>query len=133
MADIPGLIEGAHRGAGLGIRFLKHVERCRLLCHLVDASGEGDAERDAAILERELEQFSPEVAARPRVLVASKTDAVSDPARLESIRSAAAARGLPFFAISAVTHDELEPLVRHFFRTVKEKPRPTSAEDAGSA
>ena len=76
VADIPGLIEGAHRGAGLGIRFLKHVERCRLLCHLVDASAQGSAAEDIAILERELEAFSPEVAARPRVLVASKMDAV---------------------------------------------------------
>jgi len=115
VADIPGLIEGAHRGAGLGIRFLKHVERCRLLCHLVDASGEGDAEKEVAVLEGELTEFSPEVAARPRVLVASKLDAVSDPERPESIRRAAASRGIPFFAISAVTHEGLEPLVHHFF------------------
>src|SRR5215470_8470120 len=72
VADIPGLIEGAHRGAGLGIRFLRHVERCRLLCHLVDASGEGDAEKDVAVIEEELQAFSPEVAARPRLLAASK-------------------------------------------------------------
>ncbi len=119
VADIPGLIEGAHRGTGLGIRFLKHVERCRLLCHLVDASGEGDAEKDVAVIEGELQEFSAEVAARPRVLVASKVDAVSDPDRLESIRRAAAARGLPFFAISAVTHGGLEPLVHHFFDNVR--------------
>jgi GTP-binding protein len=118
VADIPGLIEGAHRGAGLGIRFLKHVERCRLLCHLVDASGAGDAEEDIAVLGRELEEFSPEVAARPRVLVASKVDAVSDPERLESIRRAAAARGLRFFEVSAVTRGGLAPLVRHFFEAV---------------
>jgi GTPase len=118
VADIPGLIEGAHRGSGLGIRFLKHVERCRLLCHLVDASGEADAESDVAVLERELEEFSPEVAARPRVLVASKTDAVSDPERLESIRVAAASRGLPFFEISAATRKGLDRLVRHFFQAV---------------
>src|SRR5262249_21152259 len=73
VADIPGLIEGAHLGSGLGIRFLKHVERCRLLCHLVDASAAGDPQRDVAILENELAAFSPEVAARPRVLVASKS------------------------------------------------------------
>jgi GTP-binding protein len=118
VADIPGLIAGAHRGAGLGIRFLKHVERCRLLCHLVDASGEGDAEPDVAVLERELEEFSPEVAARPRVLVASKTDAVSDPGRLESIRAAAASRGLPFFEISAATRKGLDRLVHYFFQAV---------------
>ncbi|HMA17594.1 MAG TPA: GTPase ObgE [Thermoanaerobaculia bacterium] len=118
VADIPGLIEGAHRGAGLGIRFLKHVERCRLLCHLVDASGEGDAESAVAVLERELEQFSPEVAARPRVLVASKADAVSDPERMESIRRSAAARGLPLFEVSAVTRKGLDRLVRYFFQAV---------------
>src|SRR5512144_1003955 len=111
VADIPGLIEGAHRGAGLGIRFLKHVERCRLLCHLVDASAEGDAETDIVTLERELTAFSPEVAARPRVLVASKIDAVSDPDRVDSIRSAAERRGLPFLAISAATGAGLRELV----------------------
>jgi GTPase len=118
VADIPGLIEGAHRGAGLGIRFLKHVERCRLLCHLVDASGEGDAEADVAVIEGELQEFSPEVAARPRVLVASKVDAVSDPERLESIRRAATTRGLPYFEVSAVTRKGLDRLVHYFFEAV---------------
>jgi GTPase len=122
VADIPGLIEGAHRGAGLGLRFLKHVERCRVLSHLVDASASGDAERDVAVLEAELAAFSPDVAARPRVLVASKGDAVSDPARLASIRRAASARGLPFFAISAVTHAGLKELVNFLFRVVSSAP-----------
>jgi GTP-binding protein len=118
VADIPGLIEGAHRGAGLGIRFLKHVERCRLLCHLVDASAGGDAEKDVATIEEELAQFSPDVAGRPRILVASKCDAVSDPARLASIRCAAEHRGLPFFEISAATHAGLQELVAHLFHAV---------------
>jgi len=122
VADIPGLIAGAHKGAGLGIRFLKHVERCRLLCHLVDASGSGDAESDVLVLERELREFSPEVAGRPRVLVASKMDAVSDPERPASIARAAAARGLPFFEISAVTHQGLEPLTHSFFDSVAREP-----------
>ena len=122
VADIPGLIAGAHKGAGLGIRFLKHVERCRLLCHLVDASGSGDAESDVLVLERELREFSPEVAARPRVLVASKMDAVSDPERPASIARAAAARGLPFFEISAVTHRGLERLTHSFFESVSREP-----------
>jgi len=116
VADIPGLIEGAHHGAGLGIRFLKHVERCRLLCHLVDASGAGNAESDVAVLERELASFSPDVAARPRVLVASKCDAISDPERLASIREAAQRRRLPFLEISAATHQGLGPLVHEMFR-----------------
>ena len=121
VADIPGLIEGAHTGAGLGIRFLKHVERCRLLCHLVDASLTGDAESDVAVLERELQAFSPEVAARPRVLVTSKADAVSDPARLDSIRRAAARRGLRFFEVSAATRAGVPELVRSFFRALSEE------------
>jgi GTP-binding protein len=118
VADIPGLIEGAHEGAGLGIRFLKHVERCRLICHLVDASAEGDGEKDVAVIESELESFSPQVAARPRMLAASKCDAVSDPDRLDSIRRAAARRGLPFFEISAATRTGLKPLVDQFFLAV---------------
>ena len=127
VADVPGLIEGAHRGAGLGIRFLKHVERCRLLCHLVDASASGDAENDVAAIERELAAFSPEVASRPRVLVASKGDAVSDPARVDSIRAAARRRGLPFLAISAATGAGLKELVGflfHEFAAAPEAPAP---------
>jgi GTP-binding protein len=122
VADIPGLIEGAHRGAGLGIRFLRHVERCRLLCHLVDASGSGDAERDIAALEHELREFSPEVASRPRVLVASKCDAVSEPQLVESIRRAARRRGLPAFEVSAVTGSGLRELVGYFFAALQERP-----------
>jgi GTP-binding protein len=122
VADIPGLIEGAHHGAGLGLRFLKHVERCRVLCHLVDASSAGDAERDVAVIEAELAAFSPEVASRPRVLVASKCDAVSDPQRLESVREAAVRRGLPFFAISAVAHTGLRELVGFLFHAAAQAP-----------
>ena len=116
VADIPGLIEGAHEGAGLGIRFLKHVERCRLLCHLVDASVEGDAEKDVSVIESELRSFSPELASRPRLLVASKCDAVSDPERLESIRRAADRRSLPFLAISSVTGAGIRQLVNTLFQ-----------------
>jgi GTP-binding protein len=122
VADIPGLIEGAHRGAGLGIRFLKHVERCRLLCHLVDASSAGDAEADVATIEHELSQFSAEVAARPRVLAASKCDAVSDPERLASIRRAAERRGLPYLEISAATGAGLKELVGFLFHEVSAEP-----------
>ncbi|HEY6064697.1 MAG TPA: GTPase ObgE [Thermoanaerobaculia bacterium] len=119
VADIPGLIEGAHRGAGLGIQFQKHVERCRLLCHLVDASVSGDAEADVRVIETELGAFSPELAARPRALVASKCDAVSDPSRPESIRRAAERRGIPFFAVSAVTRAGLTELVSFLFDAVE--------------
>jgi GTP-binding protein len=130
IADIPGLIEGAHRGAGLGLRFLKHVERCRVLCHLVDSSVDGDAEKDISVLEAELAAFSPDVAARPRVLVAAKRDAVSEPARLDSIRAAAARRGLPYFEISAATHLGLKELVNYLFHAVGSIP--AAADAAGS-
>jgi len=132
VADIPGLIEGAHRGAGLGIRFLKHVERCRLLCHLVDASAMGDAEPDVAAIESELAQFSPDVARRPRVLVASKIDAVSDPERLASIRRAAERRGLPFFEISAATGAGLKELVGFLFHEVGEDLARDASREAGT-
>ena len=122
VADIPGLIEGAHRGAGLGIRFLRHVERCRLLCHLVDASTAGDAEKDVATIEEELARFSPEVAARPRLLVASKCDAVSEPERLASIRAAAGRRGLPYFEISAVAGTGVKELVGALFQAFADAP-----------
>jgi GTP-binding protein len=84
----------------------------------VDASGAGDAEPDIAVLEEELAAFSPEVASRPRALVASRCDAVSDPARRDSIRLAAARRGLPYFEISSVTGAGLKELVHYFFRAV---------------
>ena len=134
VADIPGLIEGAHAGAGLGIRFLKHVERCRLLCHLVDASAEGDAEADVATIESELSQFSPEVARRPRVVAASKCDAVSDPERLASIRAAALRRGLPVLEISAATGAGLKDLVGFLFHEVADTlARSGSADDLAPA
>jgi GTP-binding protein len=114
VADIPGLIRGAHEGAGLGIRFLKHVERCRALCHLVDASAEGDAEPDVSAIEEELAAFSADIARRPQILVASKIDA-ANPERLASIESAAQRRGLPFRAISAATRAGIPELVHELF------------------
>jgi GTP-binding protein len=123
VADIPGLIRGAHEGAGLGIRFLKHVERCRALCHLVDASSEGDAEADVAAIEEELGAFSPEIAKRPRLLVASKIDA-ANPERLASIEAAAGRRGLRFLAISAATRAGIPELVHALFEIGKAKNAP---------
>ena len=116
-ADIPGLIEGAHEGHGLGIRFLRHVERSRLLGHLVDASAlsqdepDADAEKMASVIEGELAAFSPELAARERVMVAAKSDAATE-AQIAAVRKAARARGERFFVLSGAAHQGLEPFVR---------------------
>jgi len=117
-ADIPGLIEGAHDGHGLGIRFLKHVERSRLLCHLVDASAldagdpEAAAERAVGTIEGELVAYDPNLAARERVLVATKRE-IATSAQVAAVKAAAHRRGRKFFAVSAAAHQGLEPLVTH--------------------
>jgi len=112
VADIPGLIEGAHRGAGLGIRFLRHIERTRLLAHLVDVSDATgrDPVQDFETVMRELESFSPELLEKPMIVVATKLDAAQDRARLDSVRQLAAGRGLPYFEISSVTGQGIEAL-----------------------
>ena len=112
VADIPGLIEGAHEGAGLGVRFLRHIERTRLLVHLVDVSemsGRSPVD-DFKIVLKELEAFSGELARKPMIVVATKMDAAQDPKRVESLRRAAARRKLPFFKISAATGAGIEEL-----------------------
>ena len=104
MADIPGLIEGASEGAGLGHEFLRHVERCRLILHVLDASEiEGrDVCDDFDIINRELEGFSPELAKAPQIVAANKCD-MADPERLERLRKFIEEKGLPFYEISAAT------------------------------
>ena len=92
VADIPGLIEGAHLGHGLGIQFLRHIERTRLLAHLVDvseASGRDPAE-DFETVMAELASFSEDLVAKPMIVVATKMDVAQDPARVESLRQIAA-------------------------------------------
>jgi GTP-binding protein len=113
VADIPGLIEGAHEGAGLGIQFLRHVERTKLLVHLVDVSDAAgrDPVEDFDVIRHELASFSGEMAQKPMIVVASKIDAAQDEERLASVRRLAAERSLPFFAISAVTGAGLNELV----------------------
>jgi len=112
VADIPGLIEGAHTGAGLGIQFLRHIERTRLLVHLVDVSDATgrDPVRDFEIILQELASFSQDLAAKPMILVASKIDAAQDGARIAALRDLARARGLEFFEISSVTGQGIDAL-----------------------
>ena len=114
VADLPGLIEGAHTGAGLGTRFLRHIERTRLVAHLIDTSDASDRDpvRDFETIQGELAAFSAALAAKPMLVVATKLDATTDRARLESLRAFCASRQLEFYAISAVTGEGVAHLVR---------------------
>jgi GTP-binding protein len=112
VADIPGLIEGAHEGAGLGIQFLRHVERTRLLVHLVDVSETSgrDPVHDFHVILNELASFSEELAAKPMFVVATKIDVAQDPERIAAVESLAKDRDLPFFRISSVTGEGIDEL-----------------------
>lgn len=106
VADIPGLIEGASEGAGLGDRFLRHVERTKLNLHLVDVSSLSgrDPVEDYEIINRELANYNEDLAKRPQIVVATKLDALDEPERLEDLRQKAAEDGKQFLEISAVTN-----------------------------
>ena len=112
MADIPGIIEGAAEGAGLGHDFLRHIERCRLLIHVVDASGsEGrDPIEDYKAINEELRQYSLPLADRPQLVAANKTDLAPDGEALERFRAYIASLGLPLYEISAATGEGLRAL-----------------------
>lgn len=112
VADIPGLIEGAHLGHGLGIQFLRHVERTQLLAHLVDVSEATgrDPVNDFHIVVEELKSFSDDLANKPMIIVATKLDAAQDLARVEALKALASELTLPFFAISSVTGEGIEKL-----------------------
>jgi GTP-binding protein len=113
VADIPGLIEGAHAGAGLGDRFLRHVERCRVLLHLVDPlSHERTLGESIDAIDRELSAYSPRLAEKPQILVLTKKDALQDAETIEEARAEARARGRPLHVVSAVTGDGLVALLR---------------------
>jgi GTP-binding protein len=112
LADIPGLIEGAHEGHGLGIQFLRHIERTRLLVHLVDVSDLSgrDPAHDFNVIIEELRSFSKELAEKPMLVVAAKIDACQDPARTEAIRNKAREHGHDFLEISSVTGKNIDAL-----------------------
>ncbi|HEX6862755.1 MAG TPA: GTPase ObgE [Thermoanaerobaculia bacterium] len=119
IADLPGLIAGAAQGAGLGFQFLRHVERCRVLLHLVDLSNpEGSAVEDLETVERELAAFNPELMERPRLLVGSKLDSAL-PERREELERAARERGLPHFEISSATGEGVPKLVGELSRRLE--------------
>lgn len=113
VADIPGLIEGAADGAGLGHRFLRHVERTKLILHLVDVSSLSgrDPISDYEIINQELTKYDANLGARPQIVVATKIDSLDEPERLEDLKKRAKKDKKPFFAISAVTNNGVKDLV----------------------
>ena len=113
MADIPGLIEGAGEGVGLGHQFLRHVERCRLLVHIVDVAGsEGrDPKEDFEIINRELEKFNPELAQRPMLVAGNKCDLATDE-QIEEFRQYVEGKGYSFFPIMAAIRYDVDPLLK---------------------
>ena len=114
VADLPGLIEGASQGAGLGIRFLRHVERTRLLVHLIDTSdmAEMDPVKAFEIIEGELGAFSEKLLEKPMIVAATKLDATTDRTKLEELRKFCKKKGLEFHAISAAAGEGVKELVR---------------------
>ncbi len=114
VADIPGLIEGAHEGHGLGIQFLKHIERTRLLAHLVDVSEATgrDPVHDFEVVMSELASFSEDLAAKPMIVVATKIDAAQDEKRVKAVQRVAKKHKLPFYKISSVTGQGIDALKR---------------------
>ena len=112
VADLPGLIEGAHLGAGLGVQFLKHIERTTILVHLIDVSdgsGRPDPVEDYRVITAELKSFDPALAAKPTVLVAAKVD-VANPEKLKKLVTMAKRKKLPIYTISAVTGEGISAL-----------------------
>ena len=144
MADIPGLIEGASDGAGLGHEFLRHIERCRLILQIVDVSGiEGRAPLDDfKVISEELERYSPELASRPRIVAANKIDAIltTDTPEIDALADEVSRRGYELVFISAAAHTGLDKLVRLIDRTLDTLPpivsfeseEPTGVDELGT-
>ena len=136
MADIPGLIEGASEGVGLGHEFLRHVERCKLLLHVVDAAGteERDPLQDIDAINTELVKFSDKLAEKPQIIVANKADAIQiedgeeDP--VERIRKVWEPKGVPVFRVSAATGEGTKELLAYVSERLKELPRETTVYEA---
>jgi GTPase len=118
VADVPGLIEGAHRGLGLGHQFLRHLERTKVLVHVVDVSGASgrDPATDLDTVRHELQMFQPELAAKPQLVAANKIDALDDEERALAVESRAHMLDLPFFRVSAATGAGLPELLEAVWR-----------------
>jgi GTPase len=131
VADLPGLIEGASQGAGLGIRFLKHVERTRLLVHLIDTSDASDMDPVKAyeVIEGELEAFSEKLIEKPMIVVATKIDATPDKTKLDELEAFCKKKGLEFHAISGPTGEGVKELVRSIADALDKIPKESYSEE----
>jgi GTP-binding protein len=131
VADLPGLIEGASQGAGLGIRFLRHVERTRLLVHLIDTSdmAEMDPVKAFEIIEGELGAFSKKLLEKPMIVVATKVDATTDRTKLEELQKFCKKKGLEFHAISAAAGEGVKELVRGIADELDKIPKESVEDD----
>ena len=120
VADVPGLIEGAHTGHGLGHQFLRHIERTKVLIHLVDVSGASgrDPVHDFDTIVEELRRFDAKVAAKPQIVVANKIDALDEPARAEQLERHVKKLGMPFHRISGATGDGVDRLLEAAWRQI---------------
>jgi len=125
IADIPGLIEGASEGVGLGHKFLRHIERTRVLLHMVDCSGLNGrrAVDDFNQINSELEKYSDKLMAKKQIVVATKMDIMQDDTNLKELENLAKQKNLEFFKISAATGDGLEELMNHLAEVIKELPQ----------
>ena len=126
LVEIPGLIEGAHKGVGLGHDFLRHVARTRLLWHLVDGTT-GDVAEQWNMINTELGMFSHELLEKPQLLVVNKVDMMTKSMRAE-IESNLQDLGVPFHIVSGMTGEGLEPLIKHTMSLMKEMPKPVAVE-----
>lgn len=124
VADVPGLIEGAHRGLGLGHQFLRHLERTRVLVHVIDVSGATgrDPVADVDTIRQELEAYLPEFAGRPQVAIANKIDVVTDTADVERLEAHLEALGIPVWRTSAASGAGLDALLEALWVRVQVQP-----------
>ena len=120
VADVPGLIEGAHTGHGLGHQFLRHIERTKVIIHLVDVSGASgrDPVQDYDTIVEELRLFDAKVAAKPQIVVANKIDALDDPSRADRLEQHVKKLGMPFHRISGVTGERIDRLLEAAWRQI---------------
>lgn len=133
VADLPGLIEGAHQGAGLGIRFLRHVERTRLLVHLIDTSDSNtdDPVHAFEVINGELAAFSETLTQKPMIVAATKLDATTDRTRLEALRGYCKKNGLEFHSISAAAGEGVRELVRSIADALDKIPKASLEHASG--